>query len=303
MATIRPNLAAKFNNEQDPSVELAKLSYPLLASPKIDGIRWMKPYNEPVMSRSWKPLPNKRLQEFMNNAFSFLDGEVIVGDDPTAPKLFNESQSTIMTAEDQRPFSIWVFDDWSELGAPFKHRTEAAEHTVQELRRQGCMRVNYVEHKVVKNVDEVLEYEQAAIEAGYEGAMLRNPSSPYKFGRSTLKEQGLIKLKRFADDEAEIIGFEPLERNTNPQVRDSFGLAKRSSHREGKVADNLLGRLLVRHQRYGDFAIGSGFDVDTRIKIWQDQEAYKGRRVTFKYQSHGTLDKPRMPIYKGLRED
>ncbi len=304
MANLRPMLAASFLDPQVCELELESLYYPLLASPKIDGIRWMKPPESPAMSRSWTPLPNKRFQEFMTSVpdLDFLDGEVIVGEDPTKKGLFNESQSAIMTRDDPRPFSIWVFDDWSLSGA-FKSRTEAAKARVEMLRGRGLLRINYVEHHILKNPKEVLEYEEAALLAGYEGIMLRHPLMPYKYGRSTLKQQGLIKMKRFEDDEAEIIGFEALERNTNVLLRNLFGLAKRSSHKDGKIPDNLLGRLLVRSGRFGEFAIGSGFDVDTRVQIWTNQEAYRGKFVCFKFQAHGTKDKPRMPIFKGMRAE
>lgn len=301
---IRPMLAASFGDPQNIEPDLVFLSYPLLASPKIDGIRWMKPSGEPARSRSWKPLPNRRFQEFMQDPFfENLDGEVIVGDDPTAVGLFNETQSTIMTRDDDRPFSVYVFDYWHDASMAFADRTAVAKDRVEYLRSRGLMNAHYLDHQLLSTPAEVLAYEEEALEAGYEGIMLRSPRQPYKYGRSTLKQQGLIKVKRFADDEAIIVGFEALQRNTNEQTRDAFGLAKRSSHGSGKVPDNLLGRLLVRHERYGDFAIGSGFDIETRVKIWENQESYQGKQVSFKYQPHGTKDKPRTPIYKGIRED
>ena len=303
MATLRPMLAAKFSNEQNIEPELAKLTYPILASPKVDGIRWMKPADSPVMSRAWKPLPNKRFQEYITEEFAFLDGEVVIGEDPWAEGIFNKTQSAIMTRDDTSYFSLWVFDCWIDHLAPFKTRTEMAERCVESLRSKGYDRIFYLRQILLRSAEEVLEYEKEAIEAGYEGIMLRSPRQPYKFGRSTLKEQGLIKVKRFADAEAVIVGFEALERNTNEQTRNAFGLAARSSHRAGKIADNLLGRLIVKADPWGEFAIGSGFDVETRTDIWARQDSYLGRVVTFKYQSHGTLEKPRTPIFKGFRPE
>lgn len=305
MAGLRPMLAASFDNPQDIEPDLVFLNYPLLASPKIDGIRWMKPPGEPIRSRSWTPLPNQRFQEFMlhDPLFNHLDGEVIVGDDPTLPGLFNETQSAIMTRSDDRPFSIWVFDKWQDVNMPFIDRTLSSKEAVDYLRSRGQLNVNYVPHQQLLNPKEVLEYEAEALEAGYEGIMLRSPSGNYKFGRSTLKQQGLIKVKRFADAEAEIVGFEELERNQNEQTRNDFGLAKRSSHKAGKVAGGTLGKFILEHPHWGRFSCGSGLDDDMRAKIWANQEAYLGKIVCFKYQAHGTKDKPRTPIFKGFRED
>lgn len=304
MPGIRPMLAASFDNPQDFEAELTFLAYPLLASPKIDGIRWMKPPHEEAKSRQWLDLPNRRLQQCVaDNLFSFLDGEVIVGNDPTDKKLFNQSQSAIMTRDDTRDFSLWVFDHWMSPELQFEARTNIARITVEEIRRRGQLNVNYLEHTHLHHPEAVLAYEEEALRAGYEGIVLRNPSAPYKYGRSTLKQQGLIKVKRFADDEATVVGFEALERNTNPDVRNHFGLAKRSHHKAGKIADDLLGKLLVRSPKWGNFSIGSGFAYDTRALIWQNQAYYMGETVCFKYQPHGTKDKPRMPIFKGFRRD
>lgn len=303
MSDLRPMLAAKFDDEVNIEPGLAKLTYPIFASPKIDGIRWMKPADQPMMSRAWKPLPKQDMQKYVTGDFAFLDGEVIVGDEPWAEGLFNKTQSAIMTASDTQLFSLWVFDCWLDHLASFKTRTEMAEKVVETLRSKGYDRVFYLRHILLNNPQEVLDYEQEALEAGYEGIMLRSPSAAYKFGRSTLKQQGLIKVKRFQDDEAKVVGFEALERNQNPQTRNAFGLATRSSHRSGKVADNLLGRLIVHHERFGEFALGSGFDLETRADIWNNQKKYLGRKVSFKYQAHGTLEKPRTPIFKGFRPE
>lgn len=301
---IRPMLAAKFKDEE-PENRIPKMRFPVLCSPKIDGIRWMKPANDVVRSRSWAPLPNKRFQSLLSSdLFDWLDGEVVVGHDPTIPGIFNKSQSCIMTADDTQDFSLWVFDYWGNAVEPFSRRLVRAKEAIDYIQTIGCrVTVNFVEHKLAHNAEEVFKYEQEALEAGFEGLMFRDPTVSYKHGRSTLKEQGLVALKRFTDAEARIIGFEALERNTNPQEQNAFGLAKRSSRRAGKVEDNLLGRLLVTAEPWGEFAIGSGFDVETREDIWARQDYYQGKLVTFKYQAHGTLEKPRMPIFKGFRSE
>ncbi len=311
MAATRVMLAASFEDE-----ELLNLSktlkeqvlFPVLASPKIDGIRFTV-VNKQAQSRSGKVLPNEHFQGIFKVAdFDGLDGEVVVGQNPACTNtangtLFNRTQSAIMTAGGMPDFSLHIFDDIRHPEWGFKARTHLADTRVRELQELGIAAdfINYVEHTELYTAEQVAAFEEEALLAGYEGIMLRSPTAPYKFGRSTIKQQGLIKIKRFIDDEATVTGFEALERNTNPIVRNEFGLAKRSSHRAGKVADNLLGKLLVTHPKYGAFAIGSGFDVATRERVWHNQSQYLGRLVTFKYQPHGTMDAPRAPIFKGFR--
>lgn len=302
MNSVRPMLAASFDNPQNIEPELVFLDYPLLVSPKIDGIRFLA-IDGSAISRSGKPLPNQHLQAFFKGMpeLNGLDGEITIGRDPCQPDMFNKTQSAIMTRGGEPNFCLHVFDMWDRTTSPFSERTIIAADIVAEIAENQV--VTYLQHYEVNSPLQVAEYEEAALEAGYEGIMLRSPSGTYKYGRSTLKRQGLIKVKRFLDDDATVVGFEPLERNLNEPTKDAFGLQKRSSHRANKVVDALLGKLLVENDKWGQFAIGSGFDVATRETIWQDQPTYLGRTVTFKYQPHGVKDKPRMPIFKGFRPE
>lgn len=292
-----PLLAATLTDD-----DLEGLRYPLLGSPKVDGIRFMKPRGEPAMSRSWKPLPNRNLQGLCASLpeLDFCDGEVIVGNDPAAEGLFNRTQSAVMTASDEQPLSLCIFDHFFNPELGFVNRTALAAEAVKLI---GRIQVQYVPHTTLWNAEEVRAFETECIEAGYEGAMFNDPNAPYKNGRSTLKQGILMKLKRFSDDEAIIIGFEELERNQNQATKDSFGLQKRSSHRSGKIGGNTLGKFILEHKSYGQFSCGSGLDDATRDQVWQNKEAYLGKIVTFKYQAHGTKDKPRTPIFKGFRPE
>jgi DNA ligase 1 len=305
----RTMLAASFDDDELLDLKEALLRrgiyFPIMASPKIDGIRFTV-VNGVAQSRSGKALPNVHFQNLWgaDSRFEGLDGEVVVGQDPacintTSGTLFNRTQSAIMSSGGKPDFSVHIFDDTTCANSPFDYRHSSAARKVIGI---AMNHVKIVSHAVLDNPDEVLEYEKEALENGYEGIMLRHPHAPYKFGRSTLKQQGLIKIKRFIDDEATVIGFEALERNTNPIARDAFGLAKRSAHKAGKVQDNLLGKLNVRHPKYGVFSVGSGFDVATRELIWNNQDKYLDKLVTFKYQPHGTMDAPRAPIFKGFRD-
>lgn len=300
---FRPMLAASFDDPQLVESGLERLQYPLLCSPKVDGIRWMKPVGEPAMSRSWKPLPNRFFQNFMHNnahILDFMDGEVIVGDDITLPNLFNQTQSLIMSEDVDLPFTLYVFDSWIDPAIPFGKRTRRTQSIIDYAAHS---RIKYLYHVYANNSEEVLKLEEAALEEGYEGLMLRSPLGTYKFGRSTLKQQGLIKIKRFVDEEARVVGYEELERNTNEPTKNAFGLQVRSSHKAGKVGGGTLGKLLVSNDKWGQFSIGSGLDSSMRDEIWANRPKYLNRIVSYKYQPHGSVAKPRSPIFKGFRPE
>jgi len=288
-------LAAAANAE-----DLRKLRYPLLASPKLDGIRLLcHPKLGPV-TRSFKPLPNEYLRELLaHDLYKGLDGELMMVDENGKPANFNQIQSAVMSQAGQPQIQYWVFDYFLSPSDPFTERTYDLIHIV-EKDTKGIVRV--LTHVQVNSPEEVVSLASEWIQEGFEGLILRDPSGVYKSGRSTLKQQGMIKYKEFADAEGIIVGFEELYHNQNPQERSVLGLAERSDKKEGLVPANTLGALVLSTQ-WGELRVGSGFDLSLRDAIWRDRDKYLGKVVTFKYQTHGMQDLPRFPIFLRFRED
>jgi DNA ligase-1 len=67
---------------------------------------------------------------------------------------------------------------------------------------------------------------------------------------------------------------------------------------------NTLGALRVKHPAYEeDFGIGTGFDAAQRDYLWANRDTLLGALVKFKHQPSGAKDKPRFPVYLGIRRD
>jgi DNA ligase-1 len=291
---------------------LPQLQYPLFGSPKLDGIRLRIDPQLGAVSRTHKPIPNQHIQDLVKHIGDrahYLDGEFIMGD-PTAPDVYIKSQSALMSEAGEPPLHYYVFDNWQNPDERYESRMFAAatqicsvERWTQEQKMIDYVRFFVVPQVLLHNPEEVTHFEERTVEQGYEGLILRSTTGRYKNGRSTFKEGLLLKFKRMQDAEATVVGFQQLERNQNDPVKDVFGFTRRSSHKAGRVPDNLLGALVVQTSQWGEFTIGSGFDEATRIEIWHNQDRYLGKTVSFKYQPHGMKDKPRFPIFKGFRHD
>lgn len=283
--TIKVMLAAKCE-------DLSKLLFPLLASPKLDGVRAIVE-DGVVKSRTDKPIPNKHVQKlFGKKIFNGLDGELIVGS-PTASDVYRKTTSGVMTQEGEPNVWFYVFDDYLQV-QPFKYRTLSVNR--KDKRIIPCQQYH------ITKIEDLLGLEAYKIDAGYEGLILRNPEAPYKFGRSTFKEQGMVKLKRFVDSEAVILEILGLMQNNNEAKINSLGKTERSSHKANKVMLPKMGALKVR-DIYTDveFDIGTGFDDEERKKFWDID--YVGKIVKYKYLAVGVKDKPRHPVFLGFRED
>jgi DNA ligase-1 len=292
----RPLLAAKTTDE-----DLKRLPYPMLLSPKIDGIRALVVGGQ-LVSRTLKKIPNLHTQKlFSLETFEGLDGELVVGA-PYDPNLMQQTSSGVMSVHGQPDVSYHVFDTW-DVNADFAYRTSRAHDLATFAKRNFNIPIYYVAHSVVNSYEELLDAEDHYIQVGYEGVMLRRLDGPYKQNRSTLREGILLKVKRFEDGEAVVIAYEPLRRNLNSQTRDERGYAKRSHHQDNKVADTLLGSLCVRDLKTDvSFSIGSGFTEAQRQSLWDMGNNLIGKIVKYKSQPCGVKDKPRLPIFLGFRD-
>jgi len=118
-----------------------------------------------------------------------------------------------------------------------------------------------------------LESELERITAlGGEGLMLREPGSRYEVGRSST----LLKVKRFQDAEALVVGHEP-------------GAGR---HR------GRLGALLVKLPDGTEFAVGTGFTDQER-----DSPPPIGTTTTFRFQELTDHGAPRFPSFVRVRSD
>lgn len=296
---IRPMLAAKAT--EDELKELFRKHKYLLLSPKIDGVRALV-HNGQLLSRTMKPIRNTWTQNLFNQ-YQGLDGELCVGN-PWDKNLMQNTTSGVMSINGKPDVTYWVFDMWDVAGE-FLRRYEKLKYDVDPLSSDVVSAVKVVPHTNVYSYEELLEYESEYLTKGYEGVMLRRPDGYYKQNRSTLREAGLVKVKRFQDYEARVIGYEPLYRNTNEAGLDERGYTKRSTAQDGRKADELLGCLLARDSTNGStFSVGSGFTESQRRHLWENREKLLDKIIKYKcFTATGTKDKPRFPIFLGFRHE
>lgn len=190
-------------------------------------------------------------------------------------------------------FTFWVFDKYyfggyvSRIG---KIPTELPD------------RVQFLPSILVDNEDEVNKYESEFLAIGAEGVMLRDPDGIYKCGRSGTKNPELQKVKRFVDNEFEIIGFEPKYENHNVAKTNELGRTERSTAKDGLVAVELMGALTLKTTDGQVFSCGSGFNDQLRVQLWQQRDSLIGQLAKVKYFDAGTGYKtPRFPVFIAIR--
>lgn len=304
-----------------------------LVSPKYDGWRCViHPTLGPV-SNTLKPIANEYTRNWLKmNCPSWLDGELCVIP-INHPNQMQMAQSAFSSQGGTPDFRYMVFDNF-EAGqmCGFGIRVEDAK-TVTEVTKARHLasspdhpwRIELAPQHRVESVEELLALEEKYLAEGYEGVMIRSLDGKYKYGRSTLKQRGMIKMKRYIDAEAIVLDWEPLYLNENDPQIDALGLQKRGYSKTGKIPDNsrvgsLKCRVLTGRFTGTEFSIGSGFDDSARRAMREairlvdegtlptgDQAQLtrrsdpRGKIMTFKYQDHGSKDTVRQPIFKSWR--
>lgn len=246
--------------------------------PKLDGFRALWD-GSALWSRSGRRFENPpEVLAFLrvNFADTQLDGELCAED-------FGTTASTLRSMKSMPDSGVryWVFDlvhnGETLAGQPFERRREMLE----ELFEARCPRPN--SHlELVPSIPFEGDPQQAGAQlytAGWEGAMLKNLSSPYLAGvRSDL----WLKVKPLVEVDAVIIGADA---------------------GQGRFA-NTLGALTVETGDGTTFRVGTGFAESERHHIWQLHQDGQllGLPITVSYQPDKRI-KGRFPRFAQLRDD
>lgn len=164
---IKPLLATK--------ADYGKIQYPVLATPKLDGIRCLM-VDGVAMSRSMKPIPNDYVRKQLEGLHG-LDGELMVNGD------FNEVQSGIMKKSGEPDFTYHVFDDYISPEGYVDRISDLEDVSVFGDDGYDLPKEIEILIPVTIYTEEQLDsYLETCLAEGYEDVMIRDPNGKYKHG-------------------------------------------------------------------------------------------------------------------------
>lgn len=145
-----------------------------------------------------------------------------------------------------------------------------------DLHLIGGSMVRLVDTEFVRGEQKILQLHEKYVGEGYEGAMIRSLDRGYEHKRS----DQLLKLKKFLDEEFEIIGAE-----------------------EGK--GKLAGHCGAFVCKAGEetFRVKMSGELERLREYWENQEEYIGKLLTVKFQSKTGYGVPRFPVGMRIRDD
>lgn len=272
-----------------------RLPYPVMVSPKLDGLRCLTTPNG-VVSRNLKLFRNAFVQEVLSTLPAGLDGELIVGS-ATEGHVLGRTQSGIMSVDGEPDFTFHVFDQYLAPNRGFRTRHD-------ELQRINHSRMCVVPHVHCANETELLNFESVCLATGYEGIMIRGINGHYKFGRATHRDELLWKFKRFMDGEAIITQVLEGVHNTNAPTQDALGNSKRSNHQAGKVESGRVGTIYGLDCKNGAIVCMSPgrMTQDMREHYWGNPNEIIGKIAHYKSFEYGRLNAGRFITFQGFRD-
>lgn len=295
---MKPMLASDFNEN--------KIRFPVLAQPKIDGVRGLN-IDGTLVGRSLKRHANRFTTYFYSlPSLSGLDGE-LAAECETHPRLCSLTSSALSTVEGH-PFTLWwLFDlvNSDTEGLAYATRYSMLKERVTYLQKeivQGQY-LRVVPSILVHDREELQALESMWLEEGYEGVILRDPAGKHKQGRSTVREGGLLRIKRFVEEEAIVLSIIEGRRNENAAQVNELGKTFRTSHAENMVPNGMVGSMLcldVKTQKEITVAAGCMTDEEA-LYYFRNPGELIGQTIKYKSFPKGVKDKPRFPTFQAIK--
>lgn len=285
--------------------DMRHVAFPVYVQPKLDGVRALH-INGSFCGRSLKPFANKNLMEyFSRNEFAGLDGELTVGsifDGSTCRR--TTSATTTIDGPPGTAFTYHVFDDLNSTLLPYSRRMYLLQARVDTL-RETFPNIRVISPEIANTPQQVLALHALHVEQGAEGTILRDPNGRYKSGRATAREAAFLRIKDFHDAECRVLSVEEGEENLNEATVNELGRSTRSSHKENKRKNGMVGRLICSDLNTGDIiTVAPGkLSHEERFFYWQNQEEIVGKLIKYRSMAYGKKDLPRFPTFQTFRSE
>ena len=297
--------------------QLDHVVYPVFVQPKIDGVRALN-LTGTLTGRSMDPFKGIGITEYFSKPeFIGLDGEMILGTNPTADHLCSlttGAMSRFKGESEMADLYWWTFDLIDETTKDLTY-AERYAHLAEKVRNTDDSRIRLVPYEVCINRAELDAAIAKYAAHGLEGTMIRNPRAKYKPDRATLKGQEMWRVKPWGDFEILVTGLTEGQKNENEAKKNTLGHTERSSAQAGMVPNGQVGSIqgtLVADVKdhLGNTMFSAGLEITAgsgemsvaeATDYFENQHKIVGHFAKIKHMTFGYKDLPRFPTFMSLR--
>jgi DNA ligase-1 len=285
--------------------DIKTLKYPLLASYKLDGIRCIFKDGQ-MYTRALKQFPNVQLRKrFEHLARLSKEKDTILDGELLAKSLtFNELSGLTRQLDKELPedLNFYCFDAIhnKDFHMGFQTRTTF----LGTMNNRGCIYMKILPQLLIDSSIGITILYEEALAWGCDGLILRDPNGRYKFGRGTLKEGLIYKIKPFKTFDAKIIGV-----TQSTEVREGaekkineLGMSVTSKKKADRILINKACAFEVIYKNRLLQVVIAMTDEE-KEEVWKHKEKYIGRWIEYKGMLVGSKDLPRHPVFIRFRDD
>jgi DNA ligase-1 len=298
-----------------------KIRFPVWLFPKVDGVRGVNQLGK-LYARTLKQHRNPFVTDTYSYAqFEGMDGE-IAAEHECHPDLCRITSSACSRGYGT-PYTLWHLFDYVTEGTvnlPYAERYRLLKNLVARLKQENApeaYRLRVLDYIVVNNLEEFDAAHEKFMLMGYEGSCYYDPNATHKEGKSSPKHGGVLRRKDFIDFEAIVEALTEGETNLNPAQVNELGRTFRSSHKENKVPNGMVGnltcrslvdvydlfdktKLLIAKDQVFTAAPGRMTDAEA-IDFLANPQKIVGLPSKIKFFPKGMKDAPRFPQWQCIR--
>lgn len=261
------------------------LNFPLLVSPKLDGIRCII-RNGQAINVKGKPFKNQELQKWAKQHSEVLEG--LEGELCSSSLEKREFVSRLRSADGISDFEFLVYDNLNYAAQPYGIR----RMFIVENQNQLPTRARIYPAVMLKDYMELAAYQTVQLSREAEGVVLRDPLAPYLFGTCNKHEPYVQEIRRHLEGEAICIGFTEAT-ELRCRIRDSKRVKR-------LVSSKKLKSLTCQNADGKTFEVRFDREDPTRKTWWKHRKHLLGKRITFSYQSTDESTMFKLPIFTGF---
>ncbi len=266
-----PMLAYDYKKKSD------KIIFPCFIQPKLDGVRALGIGNQ-LYSRNGNIFPTlehikKELEE--NNDNLILDGELYT-DDINFEKIVGLVKKSNKSKEEEIDSLKIYFNifDYVDENLSFEKRLIKL---TEFFSKYNFKYLKLVKTEICNKKELIEKYLDKYINEGYEGIIIRNSNGKYE---ENIRSSNLLKLKRFIDEEFEIINY-----TTATEGKEIGCVIWECKTKEGKK-----------------FSVRPQGNYNERKKLYKEGKKYIGKMLTVRYQELTNDKVPRFPVGVCIRD-
>ncbi len=258
--------------------------------------------NKGVYGRSLKPINNINIQTKFKTFCETLPDNIIVEAELWSPELECRKISGIATSDNHEVieslnaycFDLFDFDGNSEFGERIK--------TLRKLiKAHDGKEIVMIQQTPVANENHLLGLHEKCLSEGGEGSVIKDWSKKYKKGRVTIREHIGYKLKKYVEEDYEIIGVNERFLNTNESQKNELGRSFKRNTVNAKQPTGIAATFTVKLHNGKEGKVTLTGTEDERREIWVNKEFYVGQYAVVHSMATGVMDKLRHPVLKSIK--